>query len=215
MKNIFLSYSSRDYFFAEMLAIKLKEADYGIWRDQGSIRAGDDWRQTIEEGIRDSYAVLVALSEASAASSYVTFEWAYAMGMEKPVIPIKLSACAVHPKLEPTQYIDFSYPRSLPWQELLDRLGQIDTEDTSKPTSRPKAQKSPSRASPSMDAAADEVLQYLNSHGFTMASFERLRQRVGPHLTDAVLDTLIAERPKVFRHAQVKGGRVGIAKRVP
>jgi hypothetical protein len=215
MKTVFLSYSSRDYFFAEMLAIKLKEANYGIWRDQGSIRAGDDWRQTIEEGIRESFAIVVALSDASASSAFVTFEWAYAMGMEKPVIPIKLSDCTVHPKLEPTQYIDFSYPRSLPWQELLERLEQIDTEETSTQPAKPKATKSPARSSPSADAAADEVLQYLNSHGFTMVSFERLRQRVGAHLTDTVLNNLITDQPKVFRHARIKGGKAGIAKRVP
>jgi hypothetical protein len=87
MKSIFLSYSSRDYFFAEMLAIKLVEAGFNIWRDQGSIRAGDDWRQTIEEGIRDCFAVVVALSSNSAESAYVTYEWAYATGMGKPVIP--------------------------------------------------------------------------------------------------------------------------------
>lgn len=215
MKAVFLSYSSRDYFFAEMLALKLKEANYGIWRDQGSIRAGDDWRQTIEEGIRESYAVVVALSEASATSAYVTFEWAYAMGMEKPVIPIKLSACEVHPKLEPTQYIDFSYPRSLPWHELLERLEQIDTEEASEPAKKPKVAKSSTVPSARTDTAADEVLQYLNSHGYTMASFERLRERIGEHLTDAVLDSLIADQPRVFRHARIKGGKSGIAKRVP
>ncbi len=214
MKSIFLSYSSRDYFFAEMLAIKLKDAGYTIWRDQGSIRAGDDWRQTLEEGIRDCHAVVVALSETSASSPYVTFEWAYAMGMEKPVIPIKLAHCTVHPRLEPTQYIDFSYPRSLPWQELIERLDQIDSEEARIATSTPKAIKSESKAKTTV-GAADEVLQYLNSHGFTMASFERLRERVGSHLTDAVLNHLIADQPNIFRHARIKGGKAGIAKRIP
>src|SRR5947208_2718365 len=65
---------SRDYFFAEMLSIKLDEIGFKIWRDQGSIRAGDDWRQTIEEGIKNCFAVVVALSSNSAESPYVTFE---------------------------------------------------------------------------------------------------------------------------------------------
>ena len=215
MKTVFLSYSSRDYFFAEMLAIKLKEGGYAIWRDQGSIRAGDDWRQTIEEGIKDCHAVVVALSETSAGSPYVTFEWAYALGMEKPVIPVKLALCSVHPRLAPTQYIDFSYPRSLPWQELLDRLREIDTEEASKEPPSLEADNSMPATNTTVDAAAGEVLEYLNSRGFTMVSFERLRERVGAHLTDTVLNRLITEQPRVFRHARVKGGKAAIAKRVP
>ena len=74
LDSIFLSYASEDYFFAEMLGIKLAEHGFAIWRDQGSIRAGDDWRQSIETGIRDSLAVVVALSSSSADSAYVTYE---------------------------------------------------------------------------------------------------------------------------------------------
>ena len=69
MTSIFLSYSSQDYFFAEMLAIKLREKDFELRRDLGSIRAGDDWRQSIEKGISESAAVLIALSTSSADSA--------------------------------------------------------------------------------------------------------------------------------------------------
>jgi TIR domain len=69
MNSIFLSYSSQDYFFAEMLAVKLAEHGFTIWRDLGSIRSGDDWRQSIEDGIKNCVAVVVALSESSADSA--------------------------------------------------------------------------------------------------------------------------------------------------
>ena len=89
MKTVFLSYSSRDYFFAEMLALKLDEKkEFKIWRDSDAIRAGDDWRESIENGIKNCTAVVVALSESSAESPYVTYEWAYAAGMGKTVIPV-------------------------------------------------------------------------------------------------------------------------------
>jgi len=214
MKTVFLSYSSGDNFFAEMLAIKLKEAGFTIWRDQGSIRAGDDWRQTIEEGIKECMAVIVALSATSVDSAYVTYEWAYASGMGKPIIPVKLSGCKVHPKLEPTQYIDFSYPRVLPWKALVERLQQVDTEAESA-TEKPVVGKQTAKAKKALESAASDVLSYLNSHGFTMASFERLRNRVGAHLTDDVFDFLIASDPTTFRRARIKGGKPGIAKRIP
>lgn len=214
MKSIFLSYSSRDYFFAEMLAIKLAEEGYAIWRDQGSIRAGDDWRQTIDEGIKECLAVVVALSADSAQSNYVTYEWAYAAGMGKPVIPVKLSECSIHPRLEPTQYIDFSYPRSLPWDALVQRLAEVDPEAEAS-TTKPSKGKKVTPVPPEIDTAAGEIMHYLNSQGFSRVSFERLRQRIGKHLTDALLESLIQSRPTVFRHATIKGGKPGIAKQIP
>ncbi|MBI1397481.1 MAG: TIR domain-containing protein [Betaproteobacteria bacterium] len=214
MKTVFLSYSSHDYFFAEMLALKLGEAGFQLWRDQGAIRAGDDWRQTIEEGIRDSLAVIVALSTNSAESAYVTYEWAYATGMGKPVVPVKLSECRVHPKLEPTQYIDFSYPRALPWEALIDRLNQVDVEVDADTDSGPAKGRTRSDTT-TLDVAANEILDYLNTRGFTMASFERLRQKLGSHLTDDVFQALIESEPARFRRATIKGGKPGIAKRVP
>jgi hypothetical protein len=211
MKLIFLSYSSRDYFFAEMLSIKLDAAGFTIWRDQGSIRAGDDWRQTIEEGISKCFAVVVALSSNSAESAYVTYEWAYATGMGKPVVPVKLSECKMHPKLEPTQYIDFSYPRALPWESLIQRLEEIDAE--SEPPVAPVTE--PQKSPQDLENATNEVLEYLNRRGYTKASFERLRKNIGSHLSDELFEDLIASQPGTFRRAVIKGGKPGIAKRIP
>ena len=214
MNTIFLSYSSRDYFFAEMLGIKLTEHGFTIWRDLGSIRAGDDWRRTIEEGIKGSVAVIIALSTNSSESAYVTYEWAYAMGMEKPIIPVKLSECRIHPKLEPTQYIDFSYPRALPWDELLKRLKDIEVEPDST-LSAPAIVTVAKGKSDRIEEPTNAILEYLSKRGFTMASFERLRERLDLNITDREFEALIASHPAVFRKAILKGGKPGIAKRVP
>jgi hypothetical protein len=222
MTSIFLSYSSQDYFFAEMLAIKLQEKGFELWRDLGSIRAGDDWRQSIEKGISESAAVLIALSASSADSAYVTYEWAYALGMSKPVIPVKLSECKVHPRLEPTHYVDFSYPRSLPWADLINRLKQVEVETDSEPNSSFSAPASDNQVidAKTIDKTATEILSYLNSKGFTMASFDRLREKIGPSLSDDVFRAIIARKSELFRRVTVKDdksgiGKSGIAKRVP
>lgn len=213
MSKIFLSYAQADYFFAEMLALKLQPEGFSLWRDVGSIRAGDDWRESIEDGIKDSLAVVVALSAQAAESPYVTYEWAYALGMGKTVVPVKLSACRIHPRLELTQHIDFSYPRALPWAELIDRLRQIETER--EPDAPARAAAAGPAQDPSIDDTANAVLAYLNSQGYTVASFERLRQKLDPPRTDADFEAVIAARPTVFRNARIKGGKPGIAKRVP
>ena len=214
MKNIFLSYSSRDYFFAEMLALKLEANGLRLWRDQGSIRAGDDWRESIEDGIKESLAVLVALSGSSADSAYVTYEWAYAIGMGKPVIPVKLAECTLHPKLEPTQYIDFSYPRALPWDELMQRLQDVE-EEVESVGRRAKPATRSLQSNENVETTKDAILAYLNQHGFRMASFERLRQQIDPAMSDEAFENVIDATPAVFRRTRLKGDKRGVAKRVP
>jgi hypothetical protein len=91
MPTVFLSYSQKDRMFAELTGIKLSEVGINCWRDKTQLRAGEDWRQGIERGISDSQAVLIALSSSSVSSSYVTFEWAYALGKAKVLIPIKMA----------------------------------------------------------------------------------------------------------------------------
>jgi hypothetical protein len=122
MSTVFLSYSKKDYFFAELAQIKLSEAGITLWRDQGQLRAGRDWRQGFETRIADSLAVLAALSANSAESSYVTFEWAYALGKGKAIIPMKLNECIIRPKLGTIQYLDFTVSGALPWGSLIERI---------------------------------------------------------------------------------------------
>jgi hypothetical protein len=113
------SYSHKDHYFAELASIKLAEAGISLWQDQGQLRAGNDWRGGIEKGISESIAVLVALSKDAAESPYVTFEWAYGIGKDKTIVPLKLEICSIHPRLEPIQHLDFSLPGSLPWTQLM------------------------------------------------------------------------------------------------
>jgi hypothetical protein len=212
MATVFLSYSTRDHYFAELAHIKLSEAGIKLWRDQGQLRAGGDWRSGIESGIATSIAVIVALSENSANSSYVTFEWAYGPGKGKTVVPVRLENCKVHPRLEPIQYLDFSVPGALPWSALIDRIREIEAEATSQ-EDLTAAAADPGPAP--QDPAVMAILAYLDQHGYQMMSYERIRQRIGPHLTDDALDSLLRENPKVFRPSVLKGGKRGLAKLVP
>ena len=48
-----------------------------------------------------------------------------------------------------------------------------------------------------------------------MVSYERIRRRIDPALTDEKLDELVDENPTVFRRAVLREGKRGLAKRVP
>lgn len=209
--SLFLSYSSKDHFFAALAEIKLAESDIHLWRDQGQLRAGTDWRKGIEIGISSSDAVLLALSQDSAESPYVTYEWAYALGKGKTVIPIKLEECSIHPKLETIQHLDFSAPNALPWQPLIDRIGDIEIDDS---PAQLKADISEAKKS-EKDPLVKQILSYLNQRGYQMASFERLKRRIDESITDEQFERFIEDNSTIFRKATLKGGKQGLAKLIP
>jgi hypothetical protein len=212
MATVFLSYSTKDHYFAELASIRLAEAGINLWRDQGQLRAGSDWRSGIERGIAESIAILVALSENSAESSYVTFEWAYGLGKGKTIIPVRLESCKVHPRLEPIQYLDFSIAGALPWNALIELIRGIEADPTSE---EDPALTTDIPQPPQQDPTVKAILTYLNQRGYQMASYERLRLRIDPALTDQKLDEVVDGNPTIFRRAVLKGGKPGLAKRVP
>lgn len=213
MINVFLSYSRKDHFFAELLESKLGEKNIKVWRDQGQLRAGTDWRDGIERGIADSLAILVALGPHSADSAYVTYEWAYAFGSGKVVIPLKLAECSLNPKLETIQSLDFSVPGALPWEALAERINGIETDVEQGVLPEPP---DPSVAVPdSTDKYVQAILGYLNQRGYQMVSFDRVRRRIDATLTDDDLRKLIARNRDIFRLATLKEGKPGLAKLLP
>jgi hypothetical protein len=218
MPLVFLSYAKKDHFFAELADIKLREKEIDLWRDQGQLRAGTDWHRAIETAISDSLAVIVALSANSAESSYVTFEWAYALGKGKAIIPVKLDECSIHSRLATIQYLDFSIPGAMPWASLIERVLEIETDEEPRRDSAPDIGLTPAHAldDSHAKARAKAILDYLNERGFQMASFERLRGKIGePLLTDEQFYAIISENPGVFRRARLRGGKPGIAKTIP
>ena len=212
MTTVFISYSTRNHHFAELAGLKLAEEGILLWRDQGQLRAGSDWRMGIERGIAESMAVLVALSGDSVDSPYVTFEWAYALGKGKTVVPLRLEPCKLHPRLETVQYLDFSVPGALPWDLLVERIHEIEAEATSQ-EDWDVANALPSPVS--NPALVKSILAYLNQRGYQMVSYDRLRRRIDSGLTDETLDQLVTSNPSIFRQAMLKDAKRGLAKRVP
>ncbi|MBO0932527.1 toll/interleukin-1 receptor domain-containing protein [Fibrella aquatilis] len=211
--TVFLSYSTKDYFFAELLGIKLAEAGISLWRDQGSLIAGTDWRQGIENGISNSIAVLVALSLQSTESSYVTYEWAYAIGKGKPIIPLKITECQMHPRLESIQHLDFRVSNTLPWDLLIERIKEIEVDSYQSLVMAESA--SQEISTNSEDPLVKSILNYLNQRGYQMVSFDRLRRRIDSELTDENIEALVKNNASIFKRATLEGNRPGLAKITP
>ncbi|HXQ33082.1 MAG TPA: toll/interleukin-1 receptor domain-containing protein [Anaerolineales bacterium] len=118
----FISHDHSDGDFAELLKLRLEKKGYGAWVDLERLRVGEDWRQEIDNAIRNATALVVIMSPEARQSEYVTYEWAFAWGVGVPVIPILLKETPLHPRLESLQYLDFTNRAARPWDKLIDAL---------------------------------------------------------------------------------------------
>ncbi len=145
MSHVFISYSRKDAAFAEDLRERVQAANFEVWMDS-ILPAGFDWRQEIDAAIRESFVILVVVSPDSKVSEYVTYEWAFGLGLGVKVIPLMVQPTPLHPRLESVQHVDFvdaaSHEQS--WQRLIAALHHI-RNDAGKDTSRANLMPEPVR----------------------------------------------------------------------
>jgi hypothetical protein len=156
MTHVFISYSRRDAAFSEDLRERVQAAGFDVWMDS-ILPAGFDWRQEIDAAIRQSFVILVVISPDSKVSEYVTYEWAFGLGLGVKVIPLLVQPTELHPRLESVQHIDFldsdRYEQS--WQRLMDGLHHIRKDagkETSKASSLPQPVRPEALGTTRMDA---------------------------------------------------------------
>src|ERR1035437_8588794 len=125
MNHVFISYNQSDSDFAAVLMTELEKASIDTWLDKRRLRPGQDWSQEIDEGIRDSFALVVVMSREAKLSEYVAYEWSFAVGAKIPVIPVVLEKIELHPRLARFQNLDFTSKRVRPWDELVKDLTRI------------------------------------------------------------------------------------------
>ena len=118
-EHIFISYASEDAVFAQLVKMTLEASNIEVWLDSGNLRMGEEWRDAIDRGIDTAGAVLVILTPHSSRSEYVTYEWAYALGKGKRIIPLLYKETNIHPRLDVIQHEDFQDPQAFPWAKLI------------------------------------------------------------------------------------------------
>jgi hypothetical protein len=83
----FISYSRSDEAEAKRVAAFLRRDGISVWMDSRQ-RAGDDWREQIENAIQAADSTTVLLSPASLVSPTVKWEVGLAKTRDKPVLPV-------------------------------------------------------------------------------------------------------------------------------
>jgi HEAT repeat protein len=121
MQHVFISFKHEDLDFAENVIARLEKGGFTTWADF-KIGAGDEWRNSIDLAIKNSFALIVIMTPEAKASEYVTYEWAFAWGVGIRVIPIMLRSTQLHPRLEALQHLDFTSGKSRPWERLIQEI---------------------------------------------------------------------------------------------
>ena len=98
--DIFLSYSHKDDAAVRQLADELTNRGYRVFQDTDSIRVGERWKVRIEKDLRSSRLCILCWSEQARASEFVSFEYACAIGLGKPVLPWLLDKTALPAMIE-------------------------------------------------------------------------------------------------------------------
>ncbi|MEZ4668307.1 MAG: HEAT repeat domain-containing protein [Anaerolineae bacterium] len=126
MAHVFISYAHVDADFVALLKLELEKDGLSIWVDSDRLRAGEDWRQGIDEAIQAAFALIAVMTPESYQSQYVTYEWAYALGIGVKVIPLMLRTTTLHPRLEAIQYLNFTVTGARPWEKLTAHLHDVE-----------------------------------------------------------------------------------------
>jgi hypothetical protein len=88
MVQIFISYSRKDFEFADRLDADLRNQGFQVWMDRSNIHGGELWKEAILKGLASSVVIQVLVSRNSLKSSAVLDEIKIALADAKVVIPL-------------------------------------------------------------------------------------------------------------------------------
>ena len=142
LRQVFISYG-READFGTPIAQELYDRIADLEKptlkpflDTTDLDDADKWRPQLKRHIEDSFLIIVLCSQKANGSQYVTFEWSYAMGKEKRILPIEIQpptsseyedANPISPILLDynSSVLSFTNPTEVQWRNLLDSIIDI------------------------------------------------------------------------------------------
>lgn len=119
MVHIFISYCRQDRNYARDLAESIRTIGFDVWIDD-RVDYGQQWWQTVIDGIQESVALVVLMSPEAERSEWVEREILVAQRQSKPIVPLLLRGYEF-PLLITTQAINVTDGR-LPPESFYSRL---------------------------------------------------------------------------------------------
>ena len=106
----FISYSRDDVDFADQLEVALRLWGFDTTLDRHAISGGEEWKQRLQNLIREADTVVFVLSPSSVNSSTCAWEVEEATRLGKRIIPVvcrEFTSASVPPRLQDLNYIFF------------------------------------------------------------------------------------------------------------
>jgi HEAT repeat protein len=119
MRHVYISFKNDDASLAADVMRQIEDAGFQVWSDNERLRAGETWREAIDQAIRDSFALILILSPAATASDQIMYEWMFALGVGVRVIPVLLEPAELHPRLEKLDFLKLDAGAAMPWGKLI------------------------------------------------------------------------------------------------
>ncbi len=180
MSHVFISYLGEDVEFVADLTRQLEGAGFRVWMDHERLRSGSgDWREAIDQAIRDAFALIAVMTPAARESEQVMYEWMFALGVGVTVIPVVRVPTELHPRLGALQSLDFSDVGAYPWGRLIRVVQEAHDHGARRPS---RGQSSRGRPVPSGVRRTEE-----RESAFMRARERPLNERVVPDLVDEVI----------------------------
>jgi uncharacterized membrane protein YgcG len=134
---LFLSYSRREWYFAEYLTLHLQKLGIPVWFDIQQLEPGVNWRLDIEKGLQACQSLILVASESALSSPYVELEWQRALRDKKPVYVVLFEGVELPPLLASKgTLIDFRRETVSALQELAKQIAAQSQSSVANPESR-------------------------------------------------------------------------------
>jgi TIR domain/Carboxypeptidase regulatory-like domain len=85
--DVFISYSRQDSEAVEPLVAALRGRGYRVFFDKASIQVGEQWKARLGKAVQGARVCILCWSEHARGSEFVSFEYARAEGLGRPVLP--------------------------------------------------------------------------------------------------------------------------------
>jgi hypothetical protein len=104
---VFLSYSRKDYYFAESLAFHLLSRNIPVWLDVKDLKPGVDWERDLEAALAAASCVVLIGSPGAFKSVNVRSEWQRAGRLGKRIIVARRRGVRLPDELKGREIVDF------------------------------------------------------------------------------------------------------------
>ena len=126
MPDVFISYSRKDFYFAESLAFHLAAAGFPNWLDANHLTPGGEWAEEINRALDEAQTIVLVATPHSLRSPYVEREWKRALDQGDRLIVALFRSSKLPSELNAVRVVDFRGRFGAALRRLTDLLGKRD-----------------------------------------------------------------------------------------